>query len=198
LWVATRIVLGLWLGLAACGSGAVIQYDYAKEVDPRRTEFIIGIADQLAIRVWKNNELSTEAVVRPDGTITMPLVGDISADGKTPTQLRQEITKLLGNYVRDDAVVTVAVTAINSYSFTVSGNVEHPGIFHSTKYVTVFDAVQLAGGPNRFSSPRETKLYRRDRKGNMRIIPIDYNAVAEGKEPLANLALLAGDRIDVP
>ena len=197
--MATRIVFGLWLaiGIAVCGSGAAIQYDYSKEVDPRRTEYVIGIADQLQVRVWKNPDLSTEAVVRPDGTITMQLVGDILADGKTPSQLRQEITKLLSDYVKD-ALVTIAVTAINSYSFTVSGNVEHPGVFRSTKYVTVFDAVQLAGGPNRFASPRETKLYRRDRKGATRIIPVDYNAVAEGKEPQANLALLAGDRIDVP
>src|SRR5262249_47060064 len=118
--------------------------------------------------------------------------------GMTPTDLKAEITKQLANYIRDEsAVVTIAVTAVNSYSFTVSGNVEHAGVFTSQKYVTVLDAVQLAGGLNRYAGS-EVRLYRRDGKGNLRIIPIDYQAVLEGRRPEANLALLAGDQLYVP
>jgi polysaccharide export outer membrane protein len=185
--------------LGACGGTVRYDYEYSKEPDPRRNEYVIGVADHLTIRVWKNPDLSTEATVRPDGTITMPLLGDLAADGKTPSQLKDEITKALAKFVRDEgAVVTIAVTGVNSYNFTVSGNVERAGVFTSQKYVTVLEAMQLAGGPNRFASPKETKLFRKDRKGAVRIIPINYSAVLDGSQPEANLALFAGDQLYVP
>jgi polysaccharide export outer membrane protein len=191
----TRLILCLLA--AACG-GPPIHYDYAQEPDPRRSEYVIGVADHLAIKVWKNPDLSTDASVRPDGTITMPLLGDLKAAGRTPTELKAEVSRQLANYIRDEsAVVTIAVTAVNSYSFTVSGNVEHAGVFSSPKYVTVLDAVQLAGGLNRYAG-REVRIYRRDKAGKLRIIPIDYSAVQEGRQPDANLALLPGDQIYVP
>jgi polysaccharide biosynthesis/export protein len=185
--------------LGACGGSVRYNYDYSKEPDPRRSEYVIGVADHLTIRVWKNPDLSTEATVRPDGTITMPLLGDLRADSKTPTQLKDEITKQLAKFVRDEgAVVTVAVTGVNSYNFTVAGNVEKAGVYTSQKYVTVLEAMQLAGGPNRFASAKETKLFRKDRKGETRIIPINYPAVLDGSQPEANLALISGDQLYVP
>ncbi len=187
----------LLFALSACG--VHYTYDYLKEPDPRRSEYVIGVADHLSILVWKNPDLSGDAIVRPDGTITMPLIGDLTADGKTPTQLKEEITRQLARFVRDEgAVVTVAVTGVNSYSFSVSGNVEKPGLYASQKYVTVLEAVQLAGGPNRFASPNGTKLLRRDRKGKLRVIPINYPAVLDGTQPEANLLLMTGDQIYVP
>src|SRR5262245_49671252 len=99
-------------------------YDYSKEPNPRKLEDVIGVSDKLLITVWKNPDLSTDAVVRPDGTITMPLIGDIKASGRTPSELRGEITTRLGNFIKDDsAVVTVAITEVNSYRFTVTGAV---------------------------------------------------------------------------
>lgn len=183
--------------LGACAT--VHDYDYSKEPDPRETEYVIGVADSLSIRVWKNPELSAEVTVRPDGTITMPLLGDLHADGLTPSQLKNEIGKQLAKFVRDEsAVVTIAVTGVNSYSFTVAGNVVTPGVFSSKKYVTVLEAMQLAGGPSRFASPRETRLLRRSRGGKLRTIPIDYLAILDGKRPQANLVLLPGDQLYVP
>lgn len=196
---ARQAIPALLLALGACRATVRHDYDYTKEPDPRRSEYVIGVSDQLSIRVWKTPDLSTEATVRPDGTITMPLLGDLTADGLTPSQLKEEIARQLAKYVRDEgAVVTIAVTAANSYSFTVSGNVEHPGVFTAKKYVTVLEAMQLAGGPNRFASPRETKLFRRDRAGKVRAVPIDYPAVLDGSLPEANLALLSGDQLYVP
>lgn len=195
-WVLTMGCVAL---LGACGAAPKIDYDYAKEPDPRRSEFVIGVADRLAIKVWKNGDLSTEAVVRPDGTITMPLIGDLRAAGRTPTQLRDEVTQQLAKYVRDEgATVTIAVTGVNSYSFSVSGNVEKPGVFKSEKYVTVLEAVQLAGGPNRYSSPARTKLFRQGKDGKQRTIPIDYSKLEKGEGLEANLALFAGDQIYMP
>ncbi len=184
--------------LSACATTRY-DYDYRKEPDPRRSEYVIGVADRLSILVWKNPELSKEVTVRPDGTITVPLVGDISADGLTPSALKDEISRQLARYVRDEgAVVTVVVAEVNSYSFTVMGNVEKPGVFTAKKYMTVLEAVQLAGGPSRFASASEMKLIRTDRKGKQRTIPINYPAVLDGSQPEANLALMAGDQLYVP
>jgi polysaccharide biosynthesis/export protein len=196
----TRLFAAIVLAaLSGCGAAPVFDYDYTKEPDPRRSEFVIGVADRLAIKVWKNGDLSTDVVVRPDGTITMPLIGDLRAAGKTPTELRGEITQALAKFVRDEgATVTVAVTGVNSYSFTVSGNVERPGVFKSEKFVTVLEAVQLAGGPNRYASPSRTKIFRQGKDGQQRTIPVNVTALEKGEHLEMNLALFAGDQIYVP
>jgi len=196
---AVKAVLLLLAVCAACGGAPNLHYDYTKEPDPRRLEYVIGVEDRLSIRVWKNPDLSAEVMVRPDGIITIALLGDIQAAGLTPTQLRDEIVKRMASYVRDEsAVVTIAVTAINSYNFSVAGNVERPGVFSSSKYVTILDAIQLAGGPNRFASPRRTTLFRLGKDGKPRAIPIDYELLVKGQRPEMNLALTRGDRVFVP
>lgn len=187
--------------LALSGCGVRYKYDYASEPDPRRLEYVIGVSDQLSIQVWKNPDLSGDVTVRPDGTITLPLIGDLTADRKTPTELRNEIARHLAKYLRGEgAEVTVAVTTVNSYSFMVSGNVERPGVYTAQKYVTVLEAIQLAGGPNRFASPRKTKLFRRPTGpgAKARTVPIDYASLVDGSRPEANLALFPGDQIYVP
>jgi polysaccharide export outer membrane protein len=175
------------------------EYKYhAKEHDPRRLPYIIGVGDTLSIHVWKDPELSTEAIVRPDGTITMPLVGELRAAGKTSDALRAQIARALGQYVKS-AVVTVAVGAVASYTFTVTGEVGHPGVFNPTHYVTVSEAVALAGGPTRYASADDTVIIRRDRKSAPpRRIPVDYDAILDGDAPEQDIVVLAGDTVYVP
>lgn len=181
--------------LVGCGPAP---YDYSKEPDPRKKEFVIGASDALKITVWKNPELSTDAKVRPDGTITMPLIGDIQAAGRTPGQLKQEIASKLGAYIKDEsAAVSIAVTEVNSYRFTVAGNVERGGIFTSKYYVTVAEAIALAGGLNKFASPKKLVIVRMDATGTRRI-PIDYDRIASGEHPEENLVLLSGDTLFAP
>lgn len=183
------------LTLGGCGS---VSYDYSKEPDPRKKEFVVGVSDGLRITVWKNPELSTDATVRPDGTITMPLIGDIHASGMTPSALTREITKRLAAYVKDDtSAVTVAVTAVNSYRFTVAGNVEHGGVFSSKYYVTADEALALAGGLNKFADGKHIVIVRTDARGTRRI-PISYDRIASGAHPEEDLVLLAGDTLFVP
>lgn len=173
-------------------------YNYSSEPDPRTQEYVLGPSDVLRITVWRNPDLSGEAVVRPDGTITVPLVGDVHAAGRTPGEVRAELTQRLATFIKDDsAVVTVAVTAINSYRFTVSGNVEHPGTFNANHYVTISEAMALAGGPNRFSEPEDTVIIRTDSHG-VRRVPIDYTGVLAGTHPEQNVPLLPGDVVYVP
>src|SRR5690606_30441563 len=99
--LVARVVLpAAWLiGLGACGH-AIPNYDYSKEPDPRKSEYVLGVSDGLDINVWKNPDLSAKVTIRPDGTITMPLIGDLPAVGKTPTELKEDIKKELAKYIK--------------------------------------------------------------------------------------------------
>lgn len=184
------------LFVVGCGP---VPYDYSKEPDPRKLEFVIGASDGVRITVWKNAELTTDATVRPDGTITMPLLGDILAAGKTPTQLKDEVGKRLSQYVKDEtATVTVALTSVQSYRYTVSGNFEHPGIFTSKYFVSAAEAIALAGGCNKFADPKRLIIIRPDPVTKVRRIPIDATRVSSGEHPEENLVLMSGDTLYAP
>ena len=186
--------------LVGIGCGPSIPaYEYHKEPDPRTSEFILGVSDTIRINVWKNPQLSTEVTIRPDGTITMPLVGDIVAAGKSPSVLRVEIEKRVKQFVKlEGSEITIAVLSVNSYRFTVSGEVGRPGIFNSTSYVTIAEAVAQAGGFSRFAKRNKIILMRRNAEGVVRRIPIVFDAIADGSHPEMNLVILAGDSLHVP
>lgn len=187
------------VAIATFGCSGTINYDYSKEFDPRQHEYVIGPADGLTINVWQNGDLSTQAIVRPDGTITMPLVGDLKVAGKTPSQVRDEIRTAISQYVKAEAaIVTVAVTAINSYRFTVTGNVTNPGSFTSQYYVSVAEALAMAGGPTRFADTGSIEVIRFGRDGKLRRIPVDFDDVETRERPEANVILVGGDTIHVP
>lgn len=194
LWVS--LVLS---ALACTGRGAAANaalYAEAARQDPRGKPYVIGVADVVEVSVWKDESLSTEAVVRPDGTITMPVVGELRAAGRTASQLQQDAAQRLATIVKD-AVVTVSVVQINSYRFTVAGNVENPGLFTSRYYVTVSEALALAGGPNRYASTDEVVIVRSPANGGQRI-PIDYDAILSGHRPEQDIVILPGDAVRVP
>ena len=185
--------------VAGCGVKAP-NYDYSKEPDPRNQEYVLGIGDVIEINVWENNGLNTSATIRPDGTITMPLIGDLKANGETPSSLKNMIKTKLADFVKvEGSEITVAVRAANSYRFTVSGEVLRPGVYSSAYYVTVSEAVALAGGFTRFAKRNSMALIRRDAKtGKTRSIPLAYDLLASGKRPDMDLVLIAGDSLYVP
>ena len=187
------------LVLASACSSALPHYPYDSEPDPRGKPFVIGVSDVIRVSVWKSPGLSTSSPVRPDGTITMPLVGEVRADGRTTAQLKAEIKRRLDPYLKDPAaVVTVTVEEINSYRFSVSGEVTNPGVFVSKSYVTLVEALALAGGPTRFADSNAIKVIRKNADGTLRTIPVSYEAIIkQGREDM-NLVILAGDRIQVP
>jgi polysaccharide export outer membrane protein len=198
---AAVVLVGLAVGLAAAGGCASAQssFNYAAEPDPRKQEYVLGPSDVLKINVWRNAELSGDATVRPDGTISLPLVGDLRVTGRTPGQVQAELVQRMATFIKDEsAIVTVAVSAINSYRFVVSGNVEHPGAYATNHYVTVVEALALAGGPNRFGSPESAVIIRLDAAKGVRRIPINYPAILSGERSEQNLPLLPGDTIYVP
>jgi polysaccharide export outer membrane protein len=200
--IAIRIVPRdwiLWTGLlASIGCASTHVFDYDREPDPRQQEFVVGVADVLRINVWHMPDLSVDAKVRPDGTVTMPLIGDLTAAGRTTSAVRSEIETRLKSYIRDDsAKVSVAVSEVNSYQFTVAGNAEHQGLFSSHHFVTVTEAAALAGGPSRFASLSNVVIIR-PAPGSPRRIPIDLAAIYSGKHPEMNLVIVAGDTLYLP
>jgi len=156
----------------------------------------IGAGDVLEIAVWKNNELSREVTVRPDGMISLPLVNDVHAAGLTPTELRELLTKKLSEYV-PSAEVSVIVKRVESYSVSVVGSVSHPGRFVLSSPTTALEAIAMAGGLNEFASRRSITVLRTDGKGGQTRVPFNYNNAIAG-EASDNLVLRAGDVVVVP
>jgi polysaccharide export outer membrane protein len=192
-------LLALLLLIAGC-PGSIPHYDYAKEPDPRNREVTLGVGDVLGINVWENKELNADATVRPDGSITMPLIGDVKAVGETTTTLKDAIKKRLTEFVKlQGTEITVALKQWRSYKFTLSGEVTRPGVFTSDQYLRVSDAIALAGGLTRFAKRGDVKLFRTDPKtGEVREIPLDYDELASGKHKEMNIFVLPGDSIYVP
>ena len=185
---------------AACGPKNY-DYPYEKETDPRNKELILGVGDVVGIHVWGQQDVNTDAVIRPDGTITMPLVGDLKAAGHTPTELRDQIKTQLANFVKltTGNDVTVAVKSWKSYRFTLDGEVSKAGVYNPDHYVTVDDAIAMAGGLTRFAKRSDIVLFRSDAKsGQIHQIPLDYDLLASGKRMDMNIYVLPGDRIYVP
>ncbi len=187
--------------LAACPP-KLPKYDYAQEPDPRNKELILGVGDTISVNIWENRDLNTEATIRPDGTITMPLVGDLKAAGETPSALKRQVQAKLGTFLKivpGTDPVTVAVRQWRSYRFTIQGEVVRQGVFGSDHFVTVADAIAMAGGMSRFAKRGEIKLFRPDPKTKQtRTIPLDYDMLASGKRLDMNIWVLPDDVIYVP
>jgi polysaccharide export outer membrane protein len=199
---AVATVAGLVL-LVGCPP-KLVDYPYDKEPDPRQKEVELGVGDVVLVNVWgqENKDFNTEATIRADGTITMPLVGDLKAAGSTPSVLKKEITGKLQLFVRfqpGQDLVTVTLKNWRSYRFTIQGEVVRQGVFTSDHFVTVSDAIAQAGGPTRFAKKREVVLFRHDHETQQtKKIPFDYDLLSSGKRLDMNIYVLAGDVIYIP
>lgn len=159
-------------------------------------DYEIGPEDVLEISVWKEKDLQREVLVRPDGWLTFPLVGNIKAAGRTAYELEQEIRLRLRKYI-PDPVVTVSVVKIQGLKIFVTGRVNKPGEYMVGRYIDVLQALTLAGGLTPFAKESQIKVLRRE--GNKEIvIPFDYSEVKRGKRLEQNIKLRSGDVIVVP
>jgi polysaccharide export outer membrane protein len=194
----------VWLVLIAFATAchaSIPDYPYTKEPDPRGQELVLGVGDVVGINVWDQKDLNTDATIRPDGTITMPLIGDVRAAGETPSALKAKIKDQLGNFVKVAATneISVAVKSWRSYRFTITGEVGKPGVYTPEQYMRVTDAVAIAGGLTRFARRDGVKILRTEPKtGAVRQIPLDYDALASGQRLDMNIFVLPGDLIYVP
>jgi polysaccharide export outer membrane protein len=157
--------------------------------------YVIGGNDMLTITVWKETTLSGSVLVRPDGMISMPLVGDIQAAGLTPLHLADEITTKLKKYVQDPNV-SVVVTAIHSKVVYLLGEVTRTGPVDMTPDMTLLEAISSAGGLSEFANKKKIYLLR-DENGKRQRIPVHYKEALEGNRAL-DLVLKPGDTIVVP
>ena len=159
-------------------------------------EYLLGPEDELEISVWKETDLQREVLIRPDGKISFPLVGDIQAEGRTPEQLRYEIATWLKKYI-PDPVVTVLVKKIAAYKIYVLGQINKPGQYTVGIYLDVMQALALAGGLNAFAAENDIQILRRQ-GGQDRVIPFRYSEVKKGRNMAQNIILQSGDVVVVP
>lgn len=190
------------VALAGCPA-KVPYFDYKTLVqDPYSSEIVLGVGDSVSINVWENKEFNTEASIRADGKITMPLIGDLVAAGQTPSALKAQIKARLADYVKTTPgteLVTIALKSWKSYKFTIQGEVQRQGVFSSDAYVRVEEALSMAGGLTRFARQSGIKIFRTDpAKKKTLEIPIDYGQITSGKRRDMNVWILPGDVITVP
>ena len=158
--------------------------------------YFLGPEDVLLISVWKDEQLTREVVVRPDGMISFPLVGDVPAEGRTVEDLRTELVRRLNKYI-PNANVTVAVTKVLSYKVYVVGRVTKPGEYLVGHYTDVLQALSLAGGLTPFAAENDIKIIRRI-KGEQLVFPFRYSDVRKGRDLEQNILLQRGDVVMVP
>ncbi len=163
-------------------------------VDP--STYRVGPEDVLEISVWREDALKKEALVRPDGGISYPLVGELQAAGKTVLQLREEITKRLEKYI-PDAVVSVTVLKTGSQRVYVLGKVTKPGEFPVGRSVDVLQALSMAGGVTPFADLNGIRIMRREGDRQV-VLPFEYGRVVRGERLEQNVLLRAGDVVVVP
>jgi len=159
-------------------------------------EYRIGPEDVLHISVWKEEDLDRKVLVRPDGGISFPLVGDIQVSGRTPLEVQDEIRSRLQRYV-PDAEVTVSVDKISGYTVFVLGEVNNPGQFTLGRYVDVVQALTLAGGTTPYASERNMQILRRQ-DGREVTYSFDFRDIKRGRDLEQNIILQSGDVVVVP
>lgn len=187
----------LALGALVTGCcGPAVNYPYDREQFDTSV-YRIGAGDVLRIAVWGNNQLTGNATVRPDGQITMPLIGEVEAAGRAPEELRQEIARRLTRYIEGEPNVAVTVVTVNSYRVYVTGRVAQPGEFTPATPVTVLQALALARGWTEFADVDHIVVMRRDDNG-VRRIPFVFTAVVECGQVEQNITLISGDTVVVP
>jgi polysaccharide export outer membrane protein len=163
----------------------------AAPVDPKTYE--IGVEDILFVHVWKENDLTRGVQVRPDGKITLPLIGDLQAAGRTPEQLTEDIVEALAKFI-NKPVVTVSVSQVLSRKYYITGAVNRPGQFSLVVPITVLEALTNAGGFGDFANTKKIRILRKDGT----TLYFNYKDVSRGKNLDQNIFLQNGDFIIVP
>lgn len=164
---------------------------------PHDDGFIIGADDVLAINVWKETDISRSVPVRSDGKISLPLVGEIVAAGRTPLQLETEIASRLRSYITEPEV-TVMVQQINSQKYNILGQVIKPGSYPLVATTTIVDAIANAGGFKDFAKKKGVYILRQSGGGGESKISFDYPDYIKGKNTKQNITLQPHDTVIVP
>jgi len=163
---------------------------------PAGPDYLLGPEDVVSISVWKDEHLTKEVVVRPDGMVSFPLVGDVLAAGRTVEDLRLDIAKRLSRFI-PTAHVSVSLTKLLSYRIYVLGRVSKPGEFMVGHHTDVLQALSLAGGLTPFAAENDIKIMRRT-NGDQLVFEFRYGDAKKGKDLKQNILLQRGDVVMVP
>lgn len=198
--VRALLVVGVLVGMStSCTPVSKEALDEAARPVPK--EFLLGPEDVLEVSVWRNQDLSRTVVVRPDGKISLPLVGDVQASGLNASQVAAKIAAKLTEF-KENPNVSVSLKEVNSYFIFVLGEVLKPGKYPLKSYVTVLQGVSMAGGFTPYASKNRMQVIRtrtnEDGKESQIRIPVPYNELVSGKGEIENFILKSGDTIVVP
>ena len=171
------------------------------EMSQHPKDFVLGPEDVLEVMVWKNQDLSRQVVIRPDGMISMPLIGDVRANGLTAEQLANRISEKLREF-KENPSVSVSVKEVNSYNVYVLGEVAKPGKYQLKSYTTILQSIAMAGGFTAFASRNRMHVLRISHNGQENSheirIPVKYDELVSGTGAVGNFYLRSGDTIVVP
>jgi polysaccharide export outer membrane protein len=199
-WIGISVFALIVVGCADMNESSEPVVNAGQPLANAEGDYRIGVDDRVQVTVWRNPELSGTMLVRPDGKISVPIIGDVEAGGRTPSELAENIKRQLSSYVRDPNVV-VTVTELRSNEFLsrvrVTGAVRTPRSMPYRPGMTVLDAVLEAGSVNDFASPNRTRLYRR-LKGKTEVFEIELGDILNKGRLETNLFLRPGDVITVP
>lgn len=194
---AIVFVVGLCV-LTGCATAPV---ENLADIRKPLADFLIGPEDVLDITVWRNADLSRTVTVRPDGMISLPLIGDLRAQGFTAAQLAEKIAVRLKEF-KESPTVAVSVKEINSYNIYVVGEVTKPGKYPLKSHTTVLQAISIAGGFTPFASKNKMQVVRNNVGANGESsenrIPVRYDDLLTGKGEPGNFMLRSGDTVVVP
>jgi polysaccharide biosynthesis/export protein len=183
--VLELLVMLVWVSSPALADAPIVAEGY--KLQP---------GDVLQVNVWKETELQSEVLIRPDGGISFALAGDLQASGLTTDELRKQLETRVRKLV-PDAVVTVAVKAPNGNRIFVIGKVTRPGDFALSRPIDVMQAISLAGGLTPFASADSVRVLHRE-AGRETSVPFRYSQVSKGKHLEQNILLQSGDTVIVP
>ena len=193
-------VLPTWVGAQTEAGGGTKQANVPADATSAKAHdnsYVIGNDDVLAINVWKEPDISRSIPVRSDGRISLPLVGEVQAAGRTPLKLEEEIATKLKSYIAEPEV-TVIVQQSNSQKFNILGMVNKPGSYMIANSATVLDAIALAGGFRDFAKQKNIYVLRQNPDGSQARLPFNYRDVVKGKSLEQNVKVQPRDTIVVP
>jgi polysaccharide export outer membrane protein len=190
----------LFLALAACATTGAETAPPPAPTGAAVDDYLIGVDDMVQVSVWRNPELGITVPVRPDGKISVPLVGDVVAGGRTPAQVAADIQDKLGTYVRDPQVAVI-LTDLRSHEYLsrvrVTGAVRQPVSIAYRQGMTVLDAVLAAGGLTEFAAPDRSDLYRKSGDGT-ETYAVRLDRILNKGDLSTNYKVAPGDVITVP
>ena len=193
------IVFGVITVLAGCASPQLSGKKPAMPQDSM-AEYKIGVGDQISVQVWKSPELSVEVPVRPDGKVSVPLIGDVRAAGQSAMNLSTSLTSGFGEYVRNPQVTVIVLNPASAdylRRVRVTGSVSAPLSLAHQQGMTVMDLVLQAGGLTEFASGNKAKLYRKY-GDKLRVFPIYLNDILNKGLVETNYELAPSDIVTVP